>query len=84
MSRRKVIHEASTIISKAFDVEQEIDDFLDDTEQRILGVSDDRISSSFARVGDIVQESIKVVERMYDQKQPITGVPSAGYRDLDR
>jgi replicative DNA helicase len=74
--RRKVIHEASDIINDAFLVEGEVGDFLDLTEQKILGVSDERISPSFHKVGEIVQESIKIVEKLYDQKESVTGVPT--------
>lgn len=81
--RRRVIHEASTIVGQAFDVEGELEEFLDSTEQRILGVSENRIKPSFHRVGDVIQESIKLVEKLYDQKSPVTGVPT-GYEDLNR
>ncbi|MGI6525324.1 MAG: replicative DNA helicase [Bdellovibrionota bacterium] len=81
--RRRVIHESTEIINKAFEVDEGIDDFLDHAEQKILGVSDDRIHASFHRVGDIVQDSIKVVEKMYDKKEPITGVPT-GFHELDK
>jgi len=80
--RRRVIHEASEIISQAFQLEGEVEDFLDSTEQRILGVADFRISPSFFRVSELVQDSIKLVERLYDQKEPVTGVPS-GFDKLD-
>src|SRR5262249_52293883 len=40
--RRKMIHEASDIINQAFDMEGEVENFLDSSEQRILNVSDYR------------------------------------------
>ncbi|NLF25963.1 MAG: replicative DNA helicase [Deltaproteobacteria bacterium] len=81
--RRKIIHEASRIITKAFEQEGELEDFLDTSEQRILSVSDQRINPSFHRVGDLVQDSIKLVEKMYDRKELVTGVPT-GFHDLNR
>lgn len=80
--RRRLIHAASEIVSEAFEVEGGIEEFLDSTEQRILGVSEYRINPAFYRVGDIVQESIKLVEKLYDQKEPVTGV-SSGFQRLD-
>jgi replicative DNA helicase len=74
--RRRLIHESSDIINGAFELEGDIEEFLDSTEQRILGVSDFRVSSSFHRVSDIVQDSIRIVEKLYDQKESVTGVPS--------
>ena len=81
--RRKVIHEASEVINEAFEVKGEVDEFLDSMEKRILGVSETRIGTAFHRVGDIVQESIKLVETLYDRKEPVTGVPT-GFDDLNR
>lgn len=74
--RRRLIHESGDIINGAFELEGDIEEFLDSTEQRILGVSDFRVSSSFHRVGDIVQDSIRIVEKLYDSKESVTGVPS--------
>lgn len=81
--RRNVIHEATEVISSAFELQGDVDEFLDQVEKKILGVSDTRAGASFARVGDVVQESIKMVEKLYDEKQPVTGIPT-GFVDLDR
>lgn len=81
--RRRIIHEASAIISDAFDNTGDVEQFLDSVENRILKVSDYRISPTFSKVGDIVKESIKHVESLYDRKELVTGTPS-GYSDLDR
>ena len=81
--RRRLINESTDIINSAFELEGEIEDFLDKTEQRILGVSDFRVNQSFHRVGDVVQDSIRIVEQLYDQKEPVTGVPS-GLVKLDK
>lgn len=80
--RRKVIHEASEIITQAFEMSENVEAFLDTTEQRILNVSDYRIKASFHKVSDLVQESIKLVEKLYDQKELVTGV-SSGFTKLD-
>jgi replicative DNA helicase len=81
--RRRMIHEASDIIAEAFQIDTDVEAFLDQTESKILGVSDYRINPSFFKVGDIVQESIKLVEKLYDQKQPVTGTPT-GFEQLDK
>lgn len=80
--RRKAIHEASEVIRDAFQVDQEVDSFLDGAEQRILAISDYRVQPSFHRVGNVVQDSIRMVEELYDKKEPITGTPS-GFTKLD-
>lgn len=81
--RRRLIHEASEIITDAFNVESDLDSFIDGAEQRILGVSDFRSASTFHKIGDVVQDSIRTIEVLYDRKEPFTGVPS-GFDQLDR
>lgn len=81
--RRRLIHESTDIINSAFELEGDMEEFLDSTEQKILGVSDFRINASFHKVSDIVQDSIRIVEKLYDQKEPVTGVPS-GLSKLDK
>lgn len=80
--KRRVIHEASGIIQEAFEDSGDVEAFLDNVEQRILGVADVRLSPSFHRVGDVVQDSIKLIEKLYDLKEPVTGVPT-GFAKLD-
>lgn len=80
--RRKVIHEASQSIEQAFKIDQDFVEFLDSTEQRILGVSDLRAGTSFYRIGEVVQDSIKTIEKLYDRKEAVTGVPT-GFKNLD-
>lgn len=80
--RRRVIHTASEIVNEAFDNDGNVEEFLDGVEQRILKVSEYRVRPSFFRVGDIVPDSIKLVEKMYDQKSPVTGV-NTGFKQLN-
>lgn len=80
--RRKVIQAAGEISTEAFDEETNTQEFLDSAEQKILTVSDYRVNPSFHRVGDIVQDSIKLVEKLYDNKESVTGVPT-GFERLN-
>src|SRR3990167_9036962 len=81
--RRRLIHEASEIIGTAFADSTEIEEYLDSVEQRIFSISDYRVRPAFYKVGEIVKDSIKHVERLYDQKELVTGVAS-GLNDLDK
>ena len=80
--RRKVIHESSSIINEAYNLETSIEAFMDHSEQRILDVSDYRVKASFYKVSELVQDSIKLVEKLYDKKELVTGVPT-GFSKLD-
>lgn len=80
--RRRIIHTATEIANEAYENEGEVEEFLDGVEQRMLKVSEYRVRPSFHRVGDIVPESIKLVEKLYDQKTPVTGV-NTGFKKLN-
>lgn len=81
--RRSFIHEASNLITDAFDSEKDITVFLDSMEQRVLGIADEGSKKGFTPISELVQDTIKLVEKMYDKKDPVTGV-SSGFTDLDR
>ena len=80
--RRRLIHTIGEIADEAFSTRGDIDSFIDGVEQRIFKISDARINPSFAKVSEIVKGSIKEVERLYVNKEPITGV-ACGFIDLD-
>ncbi len=80
--KRRVIHEASEIIREAFEDSGSVEQFMDEMEKRILSVSDRRTKSAFSSVGKIVGDSITLIERLYDLKEPITGIAS-GFTMLD-
>lgn len=80
--RRKVIKEASDIINEAFSEDAPIEEFLDGAESRILGVSEARASRSFFHVNEVVRDSIKIIEELFDKKEKITGV-ATGFVELD-
>lgn len=80
--RRRAIEAAGKIANDAFNDETNTQEFLDSAEQLILGISDYRVRPSFHRVSEVVSDSIQIVERLYDQKELVTGVPT-GYQRLD-
>ncbi|MCB0338437.1 MAG: replicative DNA helicase [Bdellovibrionales bacterium] len=81
--RQNIIHQSSEIIAEAFNAEGEVEDFIDSVEQRIFKVSEFRADRAFHRVGDVVKDSIKHVELLYDRKELVTGVPT-GFDDLNK
>lgn len=81
--RRRIIHEASEIIDEAFAQEGEIEEVLDGVEARILSLSNTHRHSEILPVGDIIQDSIRQIEKLLDRKELVTGTPS-GFTDLDR
>lgn len=81
--RRYLISAATMIATRGFEDQENVDEFLDEAEKVIFDISEKRVRTSFVMVGEMIRDSIKMVERLYERKELVTGVPS-GYKDLDR
>ena len=80
---RNLISVATEIITSGYETTGQVDDLLDFAESRIFGISEKKIKPSFFPVKDIVRESFETIERLYDKKEQITGIPT-GFKDLDK
>ncbi|NIQ38385.1 MAG: replicative DNA helicase [Proteobacteria bacterium] len=80
---RKLIDVATQIVTQSYTDSGDIDAFLDDAEQAIFKISEHKIRPSFYHMKDVVKDSFKTIEKLFEKKELITGVPS-GFRDLDR
>jgi replicative DNA helicase len=74
---------ATDIASSAYDAPANVDDFLDEAEHRIFEISERRIRPSFFSMNELTRESLKIIERLYENRELVTGVPT-GFIDLDR
>ncbi|MCD6507078.1 replicative DNA helicase [Candidatus Poribacteria bacterium] len=80
--RRELIATSREIISRAQDVEVEVDQLLDEAEQRIFDVSHSREQRSFSMLRQIIKESVERIEALYHKKEHIIGVPT-GFWEFD-
>jgi replicative DNA helicase len=80
---RKLIDVATQIVTQSYRDSGDIDGFLDEAEQAIFRISEHKVKPSFYHMRDVVKESFKTIERLFEKKELITGVPS-GFKDLDR
>jgi len=74
---------ATEIASGAYDSPPNVDEYLDESEHKIFEISERRIRQSFYSMPELTRESIKLLERLYERKELVTGVPT-GFLDLDR
>ncbi len=74
---------ATDIASSAFDEPANVDEFLDAAEHRIFEISERRVKPAFHTMRELATDSIKLVERLYERRELVTGVPT-GFIDLDR
>jgi len=79
---RSLIHSANRILSEAYQAEDDADLILDGAEKAIFEIAEGRISAGFIPLRDLVQSSFATIEKLQEQRNAITGVPS-GFQDLD-
>ncbi|MCH6546518.1 MAG: replicative DNA helicase, partial [Deltaproteobacteria bacterium] len=80
---RHLITVATGIATRGLEDQGNVEEFLDEAEKSIFDISEKRIKSSFVFLGDMMNDSIKMVEKLYERKEMITGVPT-GFKDLDK
>ena len=79
---RNLIYSASKIVATAYQAEQDADTVLDQAEQEIFSIAEDRIHTGFVPLSDLVQGSFAAIEQLQEHKGLVTGVPT-GFVDLD-
>ncbi len=80
---RKLIQTSTEIITQSYEDRGDVEVFLDEAERAIFEISEKRVRPSFYPIRDIVKESFKTIERLFQKKELVTGVPS-GFKELDR
>lgn len=80
---RNLISTSTDIITKSYEYLGDVESLLDEAEQEIFKISGVRVKPSFYPIRDVVKGSFKTLERLYEKKDLITGIPS-GFKDLDR
>ena len=79
---RSLIHSANRILAEAYQAEDDPDVILDGAEKAIFEIAEDRIREGFVPLRDLVQSSFQTIEKLQEQRNAVTGVPS-GFIDLD-
>lgn len=79
---RALIKTANDLINLGYDQTQEVEDILDTAEKRIFDVIQNRNQKGYSAIRDILVDSFTELEKLYNQKQHITGTPT-GFADLD-
>ena len=80
---RRLIQSATEIASRCYEEQDDIDALLDDAEQTIFEISRSKSDQAFQPMKTIITETFKAVEKLFERKELITGVPS-GYDAFDR
>jgi replicative DNA helicase len=79
---RKLIGAATVILNKSYDSGADIDSVLDESEHTIFEISENKIKPAFYPIKEIIKDSFKTIESLYERKALITGV-STGFSKVD-
>ena len=79
---RELIKVATSAVERCFNYEGELEQFIDQVEQEIFSVTQDRISDAAKQMREPVKDAMNVLNKMMMKKGELTGVTS-GFRDLD-
>lgn len=79
---RSLIQTATHIASRVYEDSLDADEMVDYAEKMIFDIADKRTKTSFFSLKDVIKDTFKMIEHLYDKKEAITGVPS-GFRDID-
>ena len=78
---RELIRVATEIAGRGYDG-GEVDKVLDWAEQAIFQIASQKNRQAFYSTKEIVKDSIRAIEKLFDRQEAITGVPT-GFSDLD-
>ena len=80
---RQIIVAATESVRRAYEEQDEVNNLLDEVEQRIFAVGEDRFKGQMLTMKDQVMEAIEAIEKLYERKGGITGI-STGFVEFDR
>ncbi len=79
---RGLISTATEILSKTYEAGADVDTVLDEAEQAIFEISENKIRPAFFPIKDIIKDSFRAIEDLYARKELVTGVPT-GFDKVD-
>jgi len=80
---RGLIKAATEIVTQGYAGDGDVGGLMDFAEKTIFEISERSIQQAFSHVRDVVKESIKTIEHLYENRSAVTGV-STGYKELNR
>ena len=81
--RRALLKVASNIGISAYDESKDSLDVLEEVQQSIFRLSDERQVFSARKIGDVLKQTVDILDKAMKSKNPITGIPS-GFDKLDQ
>jgi len=79
---RRLIGAATGILNESYNSAIDIDSVLDEAEHAIFEISENKIKPSFYPIREIIKDSFRTIEQLFEKKALITGV-STGFKRID-
>ena len=79
---RRLIKASNELIDLGYAETEDIDTIMDQAEKKVFEISQGKNQKGYTPIKEILVESFAELEKLYNQKEPITGIPT-GFADLD-
>ncbi|TLY46160.1 MAG: replicative DNA helicase [Nitrospirae bacterium] len=79
---RILINVSTEIVTRGYEGTKRVDELLDYAERNIFGIAERRLKRSFSPMGAVVTDTVEHINKLYEQKEKITGIPT-GFSDLN-
>src|SRR5512137_1737005 len=79
---RQLISSSSEVVGRAYSETEDALDLLDEAEQKIFQISEQRMKKSFISMNAAVHQTMEMLESIHGKHSGVTGVPS-GFTELD-
>ncbi|GJM44706.1 MAG: replicative DNA helicase [Gemmatimonadota bacterium] len=79
---RQMIRAAAEISEEAYEPPDDVASFVDRAEHKMFEISEAGPRKGFVAVKDLLHDSFEQIEKLYNEKRLVTGVPT-GFLDLD-
>src|SRR3954452_17890641 len=80
---RQIISACTESVRRSYEEQDEVNSLLDEVEQKIFAVGEDRFKGQMLSMKDQVMEAIEAIEQLYERRGGITGI-ATGFAELDR
>jgi replicative DNA helicase len=84
MVREKaILRSLINVSTECYEHTEDVEELLDRAERMIFEISEQRVNAAFANLKELLKDSIRYTEQLYERHELITGLPS-GFRDFDQ
>ena len=80
---RQIISSCTESARRAYEEQGEVNTLLDEVEQKVLAINENRFKNEAPEMKDLVMEAIESIEKLYERKGAITGI-STGFKRIDQ